>query len=156
MVVRTYLELQSSYRGVRHCTRSRIINRIDLSRNRTSSLPVARVKFEQPFQLASLVQGVSGILNFTRVTGQRMSSDPHRSIQQDLLHPSEAKIDAIRTCGSNKVRKTISTCVNIFKNSRYFELYSNYRADYELCCKQIDSKSSFASVWGRKPSRIAV
>ena len=42
-----------------------------------------------------------------------MSSYAHRSMQKDLLHLSEAKRDTILTCGSNKVRITISTCVNI-------------------------------------------
>ena len=34
-------------------------------------------------------------------------------MQQDMLQLSEVTIDTILLCGSNKVRITISTCVNI-------------------------------------------
>ena len=53
-------------------------------------LPVARTKFEKPIPLASIFSGVRGILNFTRARWQKMSSPTHRSILNDLLHPSEA------------------------------------------------------------------
>ena len=42
-----------------------------------------------------------------------MSSYAQRSMQQDMLQLSEVKIDTILLCGPNKVRITISTCVNI-------------------------------------------
>ena len=67
------------------------------------------------------MQGVTGILDFTRVIGQRMGSFSHGSTQNDLLHHSEAAIDAILTYGSNKVRKTNSTCVNISSVRGIFE-----------------------------------
>ena len=53
-------------------------------------LPVARTKFETRIPLASIFFGVRGILKFTRARGQEMSSCAHRSIGNDLMHPSEA------------------------------------------------------------------
>ena len=42
-----------------------------------------------------------------------MGSYAHRSMQHDLMHLSEARIDTLLLCGSNKVRIIISTYVNI-------------------------------------------
>ena len=53
-------------------------------------LPVARTKFETRIPLASIFFGVRGILKFTRAKGHKMSSCAHRSILNDLMHPSEA------------------------------------------------------------------
>ena len=52
--------------------------------------PGARSKFEKPIPLASIFSGVRGILKFTRARGQKMRSSAHRSILNNLIHPSEA------------------------------------------------------------------
>ena len=53
-------------------------------------LPVARTKFETLISLASIFFRVRGILKFSRAKGHKMSSYEHRSIRNDLMHPSEA------------------------------------------------------------------
>ena len=106
-------------------------------------VPVARTKFEKPFPLASIFSRIRGILNFTRTTEQTMSSAANRSIPNHLLHLSGAasllESPFSGAMGSStsfpavtKVDGLPPAPSNIFWCSRYFEVYSSWRAGDDL------------------------